>query len=272
MHLIKVSQVGRSCIACFVTFLCIQSTAFSQPIVRDNFGETNEFYNDLFLHSSWEVMFSPNVTAGAKISHDDPAATYQLHSSPQVSFAFGIQRTSPLNTRMGFTTGLQLGLVTRNATFTVPGAEIGLDNFETYHFTGAITREADIAYFAIPAQVEYRWLKNQKYFYYSTIGISLRLAMFNSTSNADMEVMEVRLHGNKTPFINIHGSGGIAFVLRNIDILKVGVLLNFDPAYIAKGPFHLETESSYDHGTYFVKGTSAGLSFIYTRTKSKRSR
>jgi hypothetical protein len=258
----------KSCILAGTTFLCLSVTALAQQ--PGDLGYRKELYENLFIFPHWEVMFAPNVNAKAQLKHLQEAK-YQLMTNPQISYEFGIRRIGQLNTQMGFILGFHFGLVGRNAAYIVPGEEIGLTDFGEYPFTGPIARERDISFFAIPAEIEYRIFTHKKYMYLLNGGVSLRYAPLNNTSFADMEVMEVNLSGNKNPFINVNIGGGVGIVLKNLDMIKVGLKLNYDPSYIAKGNFRLDTNSSSDAGIYKVRGNSIGIALRYTRTKSLSS-
>lgn len=52
-------------------------------------------------------------------------------------------------------------------------------------------------------------------------------------------------------------------------MIKVGLKFNYDPSYIAKGNFRLDTNSSSDVGIYKERGNSLSLIILYTRTKSR---
>lgn len=235
----------------------------------DDLGIRKEMYDDLFLLPHWEVLVSSNVTAKGHLEHFQPAK-YQLFTKPQISYEFGVRRIRQLDTHMGFVLGFQFGLVGWNAAYIVPGNEVGLSSNEEYPFAGPIARDGGISYLSIPAELEYRFFTSHSHMFLLNGGLSLRFAPLNNTSFADMDAMEVKLTGNKTPFVNVNIGGGVGFLLKNLDMIKVGVKLNYDPFYIAKGPFRLDTYSSSDVGIYKIKGTSAGLTLLYTRTKSLR--
>lgn len=240
----------------------------SQVLKEGGNADGTMYHDDLFRNAHWEFIFHPNLTVKAHTTHLSDAK-YQLMTSPQISYELGVQRLSHLQNNLSLLVGLHLGMVGRNSAFIIPSEEIGYD-FGDYPFNGPIARSRDIFYFSVPIGLEYRkWLKTDRILLVHG-GLSLRFAQFNATSNADMSVMEVKLKGNKSPFVNFNGGLGYGFVLTNKDILKIGININVDPSYIAKGPFFLSTESSYDNGEYKVRGTAFGLYFIYSRTRFHR--
>lgn len=100
-------------------------------------------------------------------------------------------------------------------------------------------------------------------------GVNLRIAPLNGSSSGDMDILEIRIKGNKNPFLNFNAGWGYALLLKNLNILKLGMCLNIDPSYIAKGDFILVTASSSDYGEYKVKGSYIGLLLSYSITKAK---
>jgi hypothetical protein len=255
-----------------ITIVCLLANVSAQGQVTNggiHFNSRNEPGNPLFKNKQWEFVIFPNVTQRASVNHS-PGAIYKLRTAPQISGEIGIQRLTHISDRLTFSIGARFGLVGRNASFIVPYKEIGYDLPGDYPFTGQWTADHDVTYFSFPAQIEYRYYKADLHYWFIAGGLSLRVAPLNGSVTADMNVMEVNIQGNKSPFVNINGGGGIALLLRNLDILKIAMNINYDPFYIAKGTFFLSTNSSLDEGSYKVRGTAAGIAINYTRTKAKR--
>lgn len=124
--------------------------------------------------------------------------------------------------------------------------------------------------FSFPVQLERRYFRNEKRALFFTAGFNVRFAPLNGSSSADMNVMKTTIAGNKKAFVNYNLGYGYAFLLKNLDIFKLGLSVNIDPSYIAKGDFTLVTQSSYDYGSYTVKGTYIGISASYLFTKAKK--
>jgi hypothetical protein len=263
--MVTISKALKSCTLAAAIFLSFFDKTTAQDARTDDLGQTKQFFENLYVLPHWEVFLSPNMNAKAKLVHFQ-YAKYQLMTAPQLSYEFGIQRMVQLNTRLGLNIGVHFGLVGRNAAYIVPSEEIGLSGDDEYPFNGPIARERDVTFFSFPAQLEYRTFCDKRHLFLLNGGLSLRLAPLNGTSNGDMSVMEVQLRGNKHPFINMNAGAAIGFVLNNQDILKIGLNLNCDPSYIARGEFILDTNSSTDQGSYTVKGSSFGLTLVYART------
>jgi hypothetical protein len=234
-----------------------------------HFNTRNEPGNPLFKNKQWEFVVSPNITQRAFVNHSS-GAIYKLGTSPQISGEFGIQRLTHISDRLTFIIGGKFGLVGRNSTFIVPYKEIGYDLPGDYPFTGQWAADRDVTYFSFPVQLEYRFYGADVHYWFIAGGLSLRLAPLNGSVTSNMDVMEVNIQGNKSPFINVNGGGGIALLLHNLDIFKITMNVNYDPFYVAKGAFFLKTESSLDEGLYKVRGTAIGISINYTRTRAKR--
>lgn len=235
-----------------------------KPIEQEN---VRQFFEDIYRRSRWEVSALAGVNAKARLTHSKEAK-YKLSTAPQRCFEFGVMRNTNLQPNLGISLGLKFGLAGRNSAFIVPSSEIGYDSGE-YPFNGPIARQLDISYFSLPAQLEYRIFKSKYDMYVLLGGISLRYAPLNSTSNGDMDVMEVRLEGNKKPFVNLNAGFGYGLVLKNQNILKFSIDINYDPSYIAKGKFFLRTASSYDEGSYTLKGNRTSLLVTYSMLGSK---
>jgi hypothetical protein len=234
-----------------------------------HFNTRNEPGNPLFKNRQWEFVIFPNVTQRAFVTHS-AGAIYKLGTTPQISGEIGVQRLTHISDRLTLHIGARFGLVGRNSTFIVPYKEIGYDLPGDYPFTGQWAADRDVTYFSFPAQLEYRYYRADLHYWFIAGGLSLRLAPLNGSVTSNMNVMEINIHGNKSPFINVNGGGGIAFLLNNLDILKIALNANYDPFYVAKGTFFLKTESSLDEGLYKLRGTAIGISVNYTRTKAKR--
>ena len=235
-----------------------------KPIEKENIWQ---FFEDIYRRPRWEISALIGVNAKARLTHSQDAK-YKLFTAPQRCYEFGVQRVTNLQPNLGFSLGLKFGLVGRNSAFIVPSNEIGYD-FGDYPFNGPIARQLDISYFSVPAQLEYRIFRSKYGMYLLQGGLSLRYAPLNGTANGDMDIMEVRLEGNKKPFINLNAGFGYGLVLKNQNILKFSLNINYDPAYIAKGKFFLQTASSYDEGTYTVKGNHIGLLVTYSMLGAK---
>lgn len=201
-----------------------------------HFKTRNEPGNPLFKNRQWEFVILPNVTQRASVTHS-PEAIYRLGTAPQISGEFGVQRLTHLSDPLTLSIGARFGIVGRNATFTVPYSEIRYDLPGEYPFTGQWAADRDVTYFSFPVQVEYRYYKAEAHYWFLAGGLSLRLAPLNGSVTSNMDVMEVNIQGNKAPFVNVNGGGGIAFLLRNFDILKIALNANYDPFYVAKGTF-----------------------------------
>jgi hypothetical protein len=250
-----------------VCFLFSSRKAFSQNQVID-FATVDEPENELFRTRHWELLFHLNGTQQALLTHGSNAK-YLLFTRPQISYEFGVQRLTNLNKNLGLEIGLRVGLVGRNAAYVVPFYEVS-DNFtdssETYPITNSDSRDRDILYFSIPFNFEYRIFQTPTLMYLIDLGASLRFAGFNSTKVSGAYTMDLNLDGHKSPIVNVNFGLGSGFLLRNKDIFKCVLSLNYDPFYLARGNYILETKSSYDAGTYTLKGSSIGLVFTYERT------
>lgn len=256
----------------FLTMACIlfSHCSIGQRLIDVfNFKSRSEVNNPLYKVNHWDFVIAPNVTQKAQISHM-PNAIYRLQSAPQISGEFGVSRVTHLNESVSFQVGLRLGITGRNGYYIAPYREVGYDKPGEYAFTGPLAREYDVSYFSLPLQLEYRWFLQPKSALFLSGGLSVRAAPLNGSSNGDMDIMEIRIKGNNKPFVNFNTGAGYAFLLRNLDILKTGFNINYDPSHIATGQFYLTTNSSNDEGAYTVKGSSVGIYIVYSRTKAKK--
>lgn len=231
-----------------------------------DFNTRGEIYNELFRRPQWEFIAAVMINERAQLVHLTNAK-YRLSALPQSSFEFGVQRLGPLQDNFGLAIGFRVGIVGRNAQYTAPYHEVGYTYLGDYAFNGVIAREKDLFYLSVPVQLEYRHFINAHRMLTGIIGVSMKFSSFNATGTGDMDIMEVRLKGNRKPYVNIHTGPGIGFLLKNKNILKIGLNLNYDPSYIATGRFFVETRTSYDEGTYTVRGNYIGLSAAYAFTK-----
>lgn len=234
-----------------------------------NFKTLKEKNNSLFTNTNWEFILIPNITQRAVLTHN-PMSLYRLDSKPQISGEFGVNSIIPININYSIIIGLHYGITGRNAQYIVPDKEVGIPDNDIYPFTGPLAREYDVSYFSFPIQIERRYFRNEKRASLLTAGFNVRFAPLNGSSSADMNVMKTTIAGNKKAFVNFNLGYGYAFLLKNLNIFKLGLSVNIDPSYIAKGDFTLITQSSYDYGNYTVKGSYLGIAASYLLTKARK--
>ena len=250
-----------------ITGFFISSNCYGQSADSGK-GTYSNMYELIYSNYHWEYVLMPNITQKAIMTHN-PEALYKLGSTAQLSGEFGVNRVLHLNKAYSIIAGIHLGIAGRNGCYVVPDREVGINDNDSYAFTGGMARENDVSYISFPLLFERRYFINEKKGIYFDAGFNLRLSVTGGSTNADMDAMEIKIEGNKKPIINFTVASGFQMLIKNFDILKFGIYVNADPAWLAKGSFWLRTMSSYDSGDYKVEGSCVGLYLSYTRTKAR---
>jgi hypothetical protein len=242
------------------------STVIGQKSAK--YGADEEIQKPSFLQPYWEFWLSPNINQKAILTHAE-TAIYQLQTAPQISGEAGIGRSFHFSSRNSIVVGIGFGLLGRNGSFMVPDSVVGIPDNDQYYFTRGMAQIYDVEYFTIPLLYEHRvFVKNNNCLYFRA-GINLKLAFFGGTISGDENILEIEVDGNRSPILNFNLGAGYGILLRNKNILKLGIQANLDPAWIARGNYTFRTNVSFDYGTYLVKATSIGLNLSYVLTKYK---
>jgi hypothetical protein len=254
---------------CYFFILVITNLLLTHKSLGQVYGtntSTLSKYDSLYAKRHIEMVLMPNIVQRARITHDNPLATYKLFSTPQVTCEAGLNRVMHFNRFYSFIVGIHIGVIGRNASFIVPYKEIGISENGLYEFTRVLSREYDIPYLSVPLLFEKRVFLSNRGALFFDAGLNARLTWGGSGSGIN-NIMEVTVSGNRLPIINFTAGAGYQLLSKKNNLLKVGGYINLSPTWLARGSFVLNTSSSYDSGEYIINGSSVGLSIHYYAPK-----
>ena len=244
---------------------------YAQKVNNRLKADINLFHDELFAQPHWEFIIAPNITQKAILTHNNPSP-YLLKTAPQISGEIGILRIFHFDRHNSIEIGLKYGISGRNGSFVVPYSAVGYSFEEDYIFNKGMAQVYDIEYFSLPLTYEHRILYKKHRGGYINIGINARIVFSGGTVSGDENILEINVEGNKKPVLNFNAGGGYIIVLKNNNLLKLGLTCNLDPSWLTKGFYDFRTLVSRDYGSYTVKGSSIGLAISYVLTRYNKLR
>jgi hypothetical protein len=262
--------ISRASIFVFCLVL-VFDIGYAQKVNNRLKADINLFHDELFAQPHWEFIIAPNITGKAILTHNE-TSQYKLQTSPQISGEIGVARSFHFDKHRSIGLGMILGMAGRNASFIVPDSLLGYPGGGLYVINRGFAREYDIQYFSFPLYFEQRIRLRSCNSLFFRGGANLKIVFSGGSGSGVDNILDLSIDGNRKPIINFNAGGGYLFVLKNKNLLKLGLNYNWDPRWLAKGFYDFKTLVSRDYGSYTVKGSSIGLAISYVLTRFNKLR
>ena len=261
-------------------FLIINFTeAGCQVQRRSNEQYFNHLQKTILNKSAFFFTLSTGVSQNAIINKK--TGEYDIRSTLQPFFEGGINYQKSLKKNLFLIIGLRETVTGRNAIFKAPIKEINPYGYSESHSQLKIN-DFDFP-ISIPVFVEKGWQITKSKIVFIQTGVNFRCSLgsdigygysLTDTNWQRIDVFSLELNSNnyRKPWINYNIGGGYGWVLKNYNILKLGVLANISFTKFISGTYQVDIPSHpLSQGTYGVTGSNMGLtvSYIFTGINKK---
>ena len=257
-----------------VVFLAILITQFSfcQP------GSTMKALKEpgTFKKSNLSVEITASVLPGAKISRDQ--GKYKLRSSLQSSYDLGINYLYNVNKNLLISSGLHMVVGKRNFFANIPSEDL-----PGFNINGVLLIEDKELWgsFRVPLLAEKKLHTKKAGVISIKAGINLRYSglmldegvgvHITDQNGQPIYIFNADFQVYKKPWITFLAGISKQFVLRNYNIVSVGLQADISPRYFYKGDYAFTIPNQpITTGEYKISGTSAGLSVQYIFTGANK--
>jgi hypothetical protein len=242
---------------------------------------SEEFDDPDFIFSRNHFSFSIIAGKSGRAQVSSVPDRFSVGTSNCFAFGGGINHHYNINKNLSIVLGLHVAAPVRNFEYHVPGNEfnpsLGFDLDEL----GPTSTEA-VFLLRLPLTVEKRWFNKKKGYWQAGIGASLNYSTWNEMESGaailypspggqrDYYTMLLQTNNNRKPWLNYHFTAGYGRILKNKDILNVGIIVNLSFTDFTKGTYVFHTDTSPDvTGTYKFKGSYAGITAGYVLTGAR---
>lgn len=257
--------------AMFFYHCCLLTTVAAQsPIKKTDDWKKIFSYN----HLSFSIM--TGVAEKALVESD--LKRFGLMATPKIAVGGGVSYVYHLNKNFSLSAGFHFAIPVRNLKFHVPSEAMNPDRGYPLSSYDASSFREGLFLSRLPVSLETRWFTSPKKFWQLYAGASLvyfvlnelELGYFITGDNGQphqaFNMVLTKVTGSR-PWFNYHFGAGRGLMLRNKDLLTIGVAAHLSNTYFWKGPFTLSPPGVTPiTGTYSFRGSYAGLTVNYTMT------
>lgn len=234
----------------------------------------------MYAGSHWSYTFTSSLTRPAKVQRQSGGV--DVGATAVSGFQFGVNLHVPIDQAYSLITGLHLGESGRDYTFTLPKEAFQPALEADYQTGGLITQSADF-YLSLPLLLEKRWLQRSGHHWNLQGGLNLRYAFEDFTDNSSGTVVygsgqreevyrfDLTIGSGNKPWVNYNLGGGYTRALRNLNLLRLNLVVNYSPKDIVRGTYTVTAPNiPATTGTYAADLSHAGLSFSYILTRTRK--
>jgi hypothetical protein len=263
----------------FANFFLITMFGFMQAKGQGVlFGNNSNLYtrNEQMHRNSFSISIGLGFSAKAIIKRE--TGEYNIRSTPQPMWEAGGFLQNDLNNNLFFKTGLMVTISMRNASFHAPAHEINPFGYSD-NFPALTANDVDFG-ISVPAILEKDWFINDSKMAYILWGLNLRYSFgfdedsydnyLTDTAGQRVDVFSLNLNSNnhKKPWLTGNVGGGYGWILRNNDMIKVGLVANISISKIVRGNYEINVPGHpISSGGYAVKGNYLAIAVGYVFIK-----
>lgn len=241
---------------------------------------------DKVLFSKGYVGFSLITQWVQKANTKHIQGPYKLGASNTSGVELGLNYYRNFNKKYTLVTGIHAGASGRTHKLFIRGNDFTPPLSYDVEHGPQLTRIFDL-YLSVPVWLQRNWVVKHNRWWYARAGINIRYfpdeiseSSFFSILGDNIQrirVLEIDLEifQNFTPWVNYNIGGGHTWLLRNNNLLQVGLLANFSATELAAGEYFITVPGKpLSRGEYGSKMSYLGLSlnYIFTRVNRKLSR
>jgi hypothetical protein len=268
-------KLQTNCFAGITLLLCLLNlTSHAQSRSSIDFDDPE------FIFSTNHFSFSlfGGLSGRAKTTYDSDR--FQTGTSNCIAFGGGINYHYSIHKNFSAVFGLQVGVPVRNFEYRIPGDAFSPPLSHDIEEYGQTTTEA-VFLLRAPVTIEGRLFNGKKKYWHCGVGASLVYGILEGETlgyqvqypqpgqYTRVHNMSLQMNNNSKPWFNYHVTAGRGWVLKNQDILNVGLLFNLSMTDFITGTYTLETNTPpVVHGTYKFRGSYTGISAGYVLTSA----
>lgn len=221
------------------------------------------------------------IVPKAKINRID--GTYDLGSSIDRGLEIGVNYHVNLKNDLSIIFGLHGGASSRNYKLHIPKNDFNPPQQYDVDDSPKANRESDF-YLSAPVFVEKSWMYSKRKawnlnagfnirFYPDDLGEGISYGIQDANGNyVQVFDLELDVTNDLKPWIDYNVGGGHAWILKNYNIFKLDLLMNFSFKNLTKGTYLITVPGKPDtYGTYKGRLSFLGLSFNYILTGANKT-
>ena len=241
---------------------------------------------DKVLYSKGYVGFSftPQWVHKASIKHIQ--GPYKLGASNTLGVELGLNYYRNFNKKYTLVTGIHVGASGRTHKLSIRGNDFTPPLGYDVQHGPQLTLMLD-PYLSVPIWLQRNWVIKHNRRWYARAGINIRYfpdeiyesnlfsVRRDNTQSIRVLEMDLEVFQNFKPWVNYNIGGGHTWLLRNNNLLQVGLLANFSATELAAGEYFITVPGKpLSRGEYGSKMSYLGLSvnYIFTRVNRKLTR
>ena len=228
--------------------------------------------------SSIQIHLMGGLAPGSSIVKQE--GEYSIRSTPQPAFEVGIDYRHQINKSLSIMSGIRGTAIGYSALFNAPLKEVNPDYTEPFPPIKIKNYNLNIS---IPLTIEKNLEITRTDLIYFQAGARLHYSLgyeSERVSNYFLDVdqnqidvfgVELNTNNNNNPWVSASVGTGYGWLLKNLNILRLGLTADISFSKIVDGSYHVNIPGHPESfGKYSNKGSFFGLSTIYQFTGTKK--
>ena len=272
----KPGLFGKSVLIYLTNLICFPSIAQDNKIDKQINVENIIYKKD---HFSFSLI--PHIVPKAKITRTD--GIYEFGSSADRGLEVGFNYHVNLKKDLSIIFGLHGGASFRNYKLHVPKEDFSPPLQYDVDDYPKSNREADF-YLSAPVFIEKCWVYSKRKTWDVNAGFNIRfypddlgegIIYFIQDANGNNVPafdLELDVTNDLKPWLDYNIGGGHAWILKNYNIFKLNLLINFSFKNLTRGTYIITVPGKPDtYGTYKGRLSFLGISFNYILTGANKA-